>query len=58
MILQRFRLEPSPNSTIDYKLNVSLLQTGFDKPFIVHQQDRQFRKVPVTGTVQRMVHLT
>jgi cytochrome P450 len=57
LILQRFRLEPSPDTTVNYKLNVSLLQTGIDKPFIVHKQDRQFRKVPVGGTVHRMVNL-
>jgi cytochrome P450 len=57
MLLQRFRLEPSPHTTVNYKLNASLLQTAIDKPFIVHEQDRQFRKVPVTGTVRRMVNL-
>jgi cytochrome P450 len=57
LILQRFRVEPSPDTTVNYKLNISLLQTDIDKPFIVHNQDRQFCKVPVTGTVHRMVNL-
>jgi cytochrome P450 len=57
MILQRFRLAVVPGARIDRLVQVTM-RPKYGMPMTVHQQDRRFHAVPVTGNIHEMVRLT
>jgi cytochrome P450 len=57
MILQRFRLTVVPGTRIDRLVQVTM-RPKYGMPMTVHQQDRRFHAVPVTGNIHEMVRLT
>lgn len=56
MILQRYRLEMPPHTTVDYQFRITLTPKR-ELPMLVYPQDRQLRHTPVRGAIRLMVDL-
>ena len=56
MMLQRYRIEPAPGATVNYRDMPTLIpRPGI--PMTIHPQDRQFRIQPVQGKIHQLVDL-
>lgn len=56
MLLQRFRPAIVPNARVDYQVKITLSPKG-GLPMLVAANDRQFDRVAVRGTINRLVDI-
>jgi cytochrome P450 len=56
MLLQRYRLALLSKTQVDHQVKITLSPKG-GMPMVINPQDRQFTKIPVRGTIHKMVDL-